>query len=319
MDRPLVSVIMSAYNEPIEWIEEAIQSVLNQTYKNIEFIIILDNPENKKLDKVIKDYKDKDKRIKYFTNEKNIGLTRTLNIGLEKATGDYIARMDADDICMVNRIEEQINYLTENNSVDFVSCNCIIIDEQNREKYKTKNYGKTNDMTKRNLMYRSIFLHPTWIFRKSILEKLHNYNEIERAEDYDFLCRLISNGYSAVSLDSYLVKYRIRDEGGISSSNLLRQKRIEEIIKNEYKLDLKKIKKYSSLDVNESIKNIMVTEKQRKNYNKSNMYYLDAISYFKQRKIIRFTGMMTKSLYYYPNRYKDLISVISMNVIKKGK
>ena len=63
----------------------------------------------------------------------------------------------------------------------------------------------------------------------------------------------------------------------------------------------------------------MVTEKQRKNYNKSNMYYLDAISYFKQRKIIRFTGMMTKSLYYYPNRYKDLISVISMNVIKKGK
>lgn len=317
MKKPLVSIIMSAYNERIDWVRDSIESIIKQTYDNLEIIIILDNPKNSEIDNLIKDYSRNDYRIRYFINEKNLGLTKCLNIGLEKAQGKYIARMDADDVCMENRIEEQVKFLEENDDIDFVSCNYILIDEESNHLYETKNYGENANMTRECLAYRSIFAHPTWTFRKSIMEKLKHYNEVERAEDYDFLCRLISNGYSAMALDKCLLMCRTRSGGGLSSSNLLRQKKIEYIIKSEYKLDLKGKKRYCTNSVNDKIKLLEVSQKEKDNYNISNDYYLSSISSFKKGRYFKFVIKLIKSIYYYPRRCNDIFSVVKMNQIKK--
>ena len=110
----LVSVIMSTYKEEEIFLRQAIESILDQTYKDFEYIIILDNPDNDLHIKIIEEYTNIDKRIKFYINKKNIGLTASLNKGLELAKGIYICRMDADDISISNRIENQKKYLEEN-------------------------------------------------------------------------------------------------------------------------------------------------------------------------------------------------------------
>ena len=103
-----VSVIMSAFNEEIEYIQLAIDSILNQTFKDFEFIIILDNPSNETLKNYLISRKQEDCRIKFYANEKNIGLANCLNKGISLAKGDLICRMDADDISLPNRLEIQV-------------------------------------------------------------------------------------------------------------------------------------------------------------------------------------------------------------------
>lgn len=93
------------YNEKQDWLTESINSILNQTYLNLEFIIVLDNPENIELKNILNEYKLKDSRVKLLINEVNKGLVFSLNRALKECSGDYIARMDADDISHLDRIK----------------------------------------------------------------------------------------------------------------------------------------------------------------------------------------------------------------------
>ena len=102
-----ISVIMSAYKEDEKWLRASIESILNQSFQDFEFIIVLDNPDAKKLDYIIKEYKERFSKIKYFKNKKNMGLVYSLNFALKHAKGEYIARMDADDIEIPTRLEEE--------------------------------------------------------------------------------------------------------------------------------------------------------------------------------------------------------------------
>src|SRR5690625_452840 len=95
---PDITVLMSIYNEDMLWLRDSIESILNQTYQNFEFIIINDNPSNDINKVILKEYIKKDNRIKIIENDTNLGLTLSLNKGLRESTGLYIARMDADDI-----------------------------------------------------------------------------------------------------------------------------------------------------------------------------------------------------------------------------
>ncbi len=123
----MISVIMSTYNEENMLIRQAVESILNQTYSEFEFIIVLDNPKNIEIANLIQEYASRDKRIVILKNEKNLGLVKSLNKALEISKGEYIMRMDADDISEKDRIEKEYKFLKENN-LDLVA----------RESYKNR-------------------------------------------------------------------------------------------------------------------------------------------------------------------------------------
>lgn len=109
MEAPLVSILMSTYNETPKELDESINSILHQTYSNFEFLIINDNPNNCELEETLKTYVDS--RIRIIRNEKNLGLVKSLNAGLKLCEGQYVARMDADDISRQSRIQDELLYL----------------------------------------------------------------------------------------------------------------------------------------------------------------------------------------------------------------
>lgn len=242
---PMVSVIMSCYNEKSEWIEQSIKSILNQSYKNLEFIIVCDNPQNSELKKILLKYEKVDKRIKLIFNEINLGLTKSLNIALRNCSGDYIARMDADDISHLNRIYEQVNYLMENSQVDLIMSGINYINEKGNKISETKIINHKN--IKKICKYGNISVHPTWMFKKEILKKIEGYHDIDYVEDYDFLCRLILSGYNVEYLSKILLDYRVR-KNGITKSNRAKQEFIYQIIINEYNKALKNNLKYNALN-----------------------------------------------------------------------
>ena len=116
---PTISVIMSVYNTNKSFLAEAIESILNQTYPNFEFIIIDDNSTDGSLS-IIEQYMSKDDRIVLIKNKTNIGLTKSLNKGLKLAKGQYIARMDADDVSLPDRFKQQIEYMENNSHVTVI-------------------------------------------------------------------------------------------------------------------------------------------------------------------------------------------------------
>ena len=120
MDKPRISVLMGVYNEKISWINESVESILHQSYQNFEFIIIDDNPSNNEVKSYLLNLKEKDERVIVIFNDYNIGLTKSLNKGLAIAKGEYIARMDADDISFVSRFEKQVSYLDNHPECDAV-------------------------------------------------------------------------------------------------------------------------------------------------------------------------------------------------------
>ena len=129
---PEISVIMSVYNEPKEYLIRSIESILNQTFKDFEFIVILDNPKNEIARNIAKEYSLKDERIVFIKNEENIGLTKSLNKGISISKGKFIARMDADDISHPKRFEEQISFLNKNNEYGLCGTKAYLIDENGK-------------------------------------------------------------------------------------------------------------------------------------------------------------------------------------------
>lgn len=126
---PLVSIIMPVYN-PGSYLFEAIESILNQTYQNFEFIII-DDASTDSSWKIIKSYSKKDKRIKSFKNQINLGVSLTSNIAISKAKGQFLARMDSDDISAPDRLQKQVNYLLAHSKTILLGGQCTIINHNN--------------------------------------------------------------------------------------------------------------------------------------------------------------------------------------------
>ena len=128
----LLSVLMSVYKEDTRYLREAIESILNQTYTDFEFVIVGDTPlsDRERVFGVIREYALKDRRIKFFPNENNIGLTKSLNVGLSHCSGKYIARMDADDISVSTRLEKQVVFMEANPKILASSAWFEFIDEE---------------------------------------------------------------------------------------------------------------------------------------------------------------------------------------------
>ena len=157
---PLVSVIMSAYNAQL-YVTKAIESVLHQTYRNFEFIIIEDASTDETFS-IINGFKEKDKRIFIMRNGDNIGLTKSLNKALKKARGKYIIRMDADDWSYPNRFKLQIELMEKNPDVVVSGSYIEICDSQLKTK-SIRKYHLDNATIRKHIFRYSPFAHPATI------------------------------------------------------------------------------------------------------------------------------------------------------------
>lgn len=222
----LISVIMCAYNEQKKWIVESVESVLNQGYSNFEFIIVLDNPENEILLNLLKEYSSKDSRIKLLVNERNLGFVKSLNRALSCASGSYIIRIDADDICMEDRFLRQINYMIKHEEYALAGSNAMIIDENSQlTGEKTKVVTDENKL-KELFKYKNRMVHSSWIVKTSAINSnlINGYREMTYVEDYDLLCRLILNGFRISNMEDYLIKYRVNKNGVCARNSFIQLK-----------------------------------------------------------------------------------------------
>lgn len=229
----MISVIMSTYKEDERLLRESIESILNQTYRDFEYIIILDYPDNDVHKSVIEEYALKDDRIHFYINEKNMGLTDSLNRGLSLCHGEYIARMDADDISLPNRLERQMKYL-EKNHYDLIGGITEMINENGSLLYSIKSVPTDPKKINKALRYSQCIAHPTWLGKKEVFEKNAGYRHMPLCEDYDFTLRAVLNGFVISNLNEAVLKYRMTSNS-ISRSNLFEQYLYMSYITNEYK------------------------------------------------------------------------------------
>ena len=229
----LLSVIMGVYNEKKNWLEGAIKSILGQSFKDFEFIIILDNPKNKELENIILDFEKLDNRIIFIKNKKNIGLVNTLNKGIKISKGKYIVRMDADDISLGERFEKQLEVFKRDENLAMLGTRILKIDENdNLIKYKDKRPCSTS-MIKEYAKYGNPIAHPTLMIKKSVLVEIGGYIDVPAAEDYYLVIRLLKLNYKIKNISDELLLYRIR-KNSISRSNKNLQVKSHSFIKDKY-------------------------------------------------------------------------------------
>jgi GT2 family glycosyltransferase len=241
----LVSVIMSTYNEEPDWVKGSIESILNQTYSQLEFIIIIDNPKNKLLKELINEYQEKDNRIKVFPNEVNKGLVESLNIALGHCSGTYIARMDADDVSEPDRLSLEKEFLEEHN-LDFVFSGMSVIDEHGNLQYEFPIEELNGEEVRRRMSRGNISTHPTWFVKSEVYQSLDGYRNIPYCEDFDFSLRALSRGFKIGKVKANLLRYRVRDSG-ISKSyefeQFMNTRKILELYKRNQLNDISLVQK----------------------------------------------------------------------------
>lgn len=206
VDFPL-SVVMPVYNSE-RFIDEAIRSILEQTFNNFEFIIINDASTDS-TKKIIMNYRDK--RIHLLNNNVRRGVAYSLNRGLMKAKGHYIARMDADDLAEPYRFQTQLNYFKKNHQVVAIGSWVEYINSK-RKKIIIKKVPLNYREIKRVLMKFNPIIHPTVMIKKSVLDNIGYYSEkYNGAEDYDLFLRMACK-YNIANLPLVLLKYRITSD-----------------------------------------------------------------------------------------------------------
>lgn len=210
MEKPILDVIVPCYNVE-EYIAEALESLLDQSFQSFE-IIVIDDASLDNTCAIVKQYAERDSRIKLISNEKNMGVAYTRNIGLSLCNKKYIAYMDADDRSIRKRFEQQIDFLERYSDIGAVSAGYREIDIYGHEIGRTFVKEYKPDEIKGNLLFSDIFNNPIAMFRRSIVVEndLQYCVEDKTAEDYRFWCRF-SNCSKMYVMNSILYEYRRRD------------------------------------------------------------------------------------------------------------
>jgi glycosyltransferase involved in cell wall biosynthesis len=298
---PKVSIIMSVYNGE-KYLREAIDSILRQTFNKYEFIIINDGSTDKTKN-ILEEYSDS--RIRLYHHE-NIGLTRSLNKGLKIAKGRYIARQDADDISLPERLSHQVKYLDENHDIGLVGSHVAFIDKMGREINIWKTPVNNNEI-KRTFRKRNSFCHGAVMFRKECMKKVGSYREkILYAQDYDYWVR-ISEHYKTANLDKILYKNR-RTSASISRNKLSKQLNFHLLIQQLMKEREKK--GYDSLELidtgnvlNELKKKYGITNTEVKKF-KSNHFLRKFSESIESHDLTDALDLWLKSLVLEPKKWK---------------
>lgn len=296
-NQDLISVIMSTYNEDLKWITESVESVLNQKYKNFEFIIVLDNPANSELKSILESYAQRDNRIYLIINKKNMGVVKSSNRAIKACKGKYVARMDADDISEIDRLMLQKSYL-ESNKLDFIFSGIKCIDENSTIKYETHKRDMDHEKLKKLFRIVNISYHPTWFMKKEVYDSLKGYREIPYTEDYDFILRALNKGYKVGRMNQNIARYRIR-ETSISLSNSLEQFLYMRVLAKIYNKN--QIEDYGK--VLELLNNVKkgTSIKDRENFKKANNTFETGVVYWKNnnkiKAILKFAASIFHSKY----------------------
>lgn len=210
-DNSLISVLLPVYNAE-GFIAKSIESILDQSYKNFELIIINDGSTDKSL-KICEEFKQKDDRI-ILLSKQNEGLTKALNFGIQHSSGYYIARQDADDISLRNRFQTQIKFIKNNNLI-MCGTNCEII-KKNKKKINWSIEFSHEKIIKK-LEYSNCFVHSSIIFKKEFAKQVNFYDESLRfAQDYDLWWKLSLIG-KVGNIKEKLIIYN-QHESSISST-----------------------------------------------------------------------------------------------------
>ena len=254
---------MSVYNEKIKDIEYVINSILEQTYSNIEFIIMYDNPNNTELYNALKKMVQYDERCKLLKNEINLGPAKSLNRALDNASGKYIARMDADDYSFPDRIYKQVEYMEENRNIDLLATECSFMYEQNEIIGEYKYPNVSQNKLKKLLYIQNFLIHSTWLVKKDVYTDLNGYRDFPSSQDYDFILRFLDKNYELDVLPEKLVLYRIR-ERSITKSNSLKQFLMSLYIKKLHvQRRFRRKDNFSNIKIKDVYENI-TTEKEAK-------------------------------------------------------
>tara|TARA_A100001035_G_C27786212_1_gene504509 strand:+ start:1127 stop:1828 length:702 start_codon:yes stop_codon:yes gene_type:complete len=228
--KKLVSVIMPCFNCE-KTVAASIESILNQTYQNIEILIIDDGSKDNTYE-ILKKFQSKHKNIRLFKNQNNLGLTKSLNILIEESKGEYIARQDSDDISVIDRISLQYEFM-EQKELDFCSSRATIL-------YSGKKIPRSSHYLPKKIVmkFKNPFIHGTLFIKKSILLDVGKYNEnFYYAQDYKLMKTLIDNNYKFKIFRKPL--YELNMENNISTNKRSEQNYYANCVKKNIIPELK--------------------------------------------------------------------------------
>jgi glycosyltransferase involved in cell wall biosynthesis len=208
MSVPCVSVVMSVYNGE-RFLKYSIDSILSQSYSNFEFIIVNDGSTDL-TGGILDSYTDT--RIVKIKNNINLGLTKSLNKGIALAKGDYIARLDADDIAKKDRLELQVKYLDENLDISCIGSNFEVID-QSGKCFWVSSLPNSEKWLRWQMLFRNVLAHSSMMIRRSDLAEGAYDEEFKHSQDFELWCRLLKGGERIRLLPEALVQLRDNEEG----------------------------------------------------------------------------------------------------------
>ncbi len=281
--KPLVSVVMANYNGS-KHLEDSILSILNQSYKNFELIIIDDGSTDNSLN-IIKKLQETDSRVKLIQNTKNLGLAASLNKGIEKSSGCYIARQDADDISTYNRLELQLSYIQEH-KIDLLGTNVTYIDENSIEIVHEEG-PRSESFCEALFSQQAIFPHGSAIMRKECLLELGGYNEkFIYTQDMELWLKFLKNDKIVSRLSEPLYKFRLQVDN-TSIAKIYGQGAYTKALKKKY---LENMDIDGELDkINSQISNLRNQKIKRSKISLYSSYYFSLLKYF-LKGLIRYKG-----------------------------
>ncbi len=227
----LVTVVMPVYNAE-SFLADAIESVLNQTYRNFELLLIDDCSKDESLH-IAKKYEEKDRRVRVLRNRVNQGVAKTRNYGVREAKGEYIALLDSDDVWQQEKLERQLHLLEQENA-ELAYCSYDFIDEEGRTILRPFLVPKKTDFNR--MLYENDIGCSTVVIRSDVF-KQHLFNPDCYHEDYALWMELLQEGVKAVGLTEVYVHYR-KVSGSRSDNKLNAAKQRWRIFRNELKLPL---------------------------------------------------------------------------------
>jgi len=206
--QPSVTVLMSVYNG-LPFLTKAIESIIHQTYTDFEFLIIDDASSDGSRD-VLREWRDRDERIRLILHEENRGLGYALAEGTKKARTPLVARMDADDIAVLDRLEAQVDYLERNPDVDILGGWAEECDKHGKT-IGHRTYPTDHDDIV-DMVWASPIIHPTVMFRKEKILAVGGYDaSLRKRQDYDLWFRCHEAGHTFANLPKSLIRYRFTD------------------------------------------------------------------------------------------------------------